>query len=762
METDSRTLARSYKHDPELSSALPVRPSLVPGVQAVPMGADALILVGGDRRTLFRGKSARGQFLRLLPALDGTRTVEDLKEELADVPEDAIFEVLCLLHSNGLTMEGADNSADPLGMFAARYIGHSRQHANGAGAGRRIAQSRLLLVCVDDVRATLEAEMRELGFADIGWSSSGSAPAIESERDIALVIAAGSEAESWLQHCWAAGLPAFRINIENRLEIGPLILPGRSACAACVSRQLPPFDGEPVADVPGLGLAVHRFAMTWALLANNEFHNSVLVYDPSSFDLLRQKVIREPGCPICGLGPRSAASDSTHEVLRSHFRSEIAPKRFLSPSYHMAHYSAKNIDHTKHKLELNVGAKAIPFRPEVLEKALGADHWMVDLARLLALGFGYRTQGAEGFSIRYVPSGGGLDSPTPYVALQGIGVLPDGIYRFSPDALALEQVPSLTGGKAFFEDTAEPQAILLVLAAQARVAVKYMASATRICSLDAGVSLHNAVGLARAFHLKAQFSTSIDSPAVLEELNMSRALPASFFPTYAAAFGESPRLPPIFRRGMETPLPEFFDQVALPCIPSVPDLTIDSFSEADAEFVTSVEVRRTSRIFQPGGLERSVLERLLEGVRRTVLPLPLLDCGLGLSVIVTRDGEDLPAGVYIWSLEAPELRFVRSLSLEPREYINQTSLTQAPVLLCVTANLYDASTEHGYAGYRNAMISAGAVAGALWTMSTELGLSGCVAGGLIESAVRLSGEVDGYTRAPLVAYVVGRKPEATQ
>ncbi|MGZ8284654.1 MAG: nitroreductase family protein [Allosphingosinicella sp.] len=764
METDARSLARSYRHDPELSTALPVRPSLVPGILAVPMGADALIIVGGDRRVLFKGKSARGQFLQLLPSLDGTRTLEDLTEELEDIPQESIFEVLCLLHSNGLTMEGSDSSADPLGLFAARYIGHSRQHPNGTAASRRLADTRLLIVSSEQVRGTVERELRELGFGEVAWKNGEASPEVGPDHDVALVIASGESAQSWLQHCWAAGLPAFRIATDQRLEIGPLILPIRSACAACVTRALPPIADEPGrgGGGGGLAIAVHRFAMTWSLLANNEFHNSVMVYDRDRIELVRQKIIREPGCETCGLGPEYATPESTDEVFRTHFRSEIAPKQFLSPSYHMAHYSAKNIDHTKHKLDVNVGARPIPLRAEVLEKALGKDHWMVGFARLLELCFGYRTQEAEGIAIRFVPSGGGLDSPTPYVALRGIGVIPDGIYRFSPDALALEPVPSLTGGKDFFEGPPTPQAILLVLAAQARVAVKYMASATRICSLDAGVSLHNAVELARALKLQADFSTAIDSPAVLGELNMSRSLPTAYFPTYAAAFGEEPGLPPIFRRGTESPLPDYFDQTALSGLGAAPGLRIDSFEEAEEGFIANVQERRTSRVYEPDGLERSIVEKLLDRVRRQMLPMPLLDCELGLSVVVTRDGPDLAAGVYQWSLKSPQLEFTGPLTLAPREFINQTSLAQAPVLLFATADLYEACRSSGYAGYRNALISAGAIAGALWTTSTELGLSGCVAGGLIESAVRISFGIDGYTKAPLVAYVVGRKPEATR
>lgn len=763
MEGDLGLLARSFRHDPELIDTLPVRPSLLPGILAVPLGSESLMLIGGSRHVIFRGKSSRGQLLRLLPLLDGKSTTSELAIALDDLSEESVFDVLCLLYSNGLVSDGATSVEAPHALFAARNIGHSRQHPNGDFVAQRVAQTRLLLGCDPSQRDLLLRELAEAGFADVfpvdlrGATHS----AIKGDFDVALVAGERGQDKALLDQLWSKGVPAFRVQSAQDLEIGPLILPGRSACPTCIDRQAEPKPiGQPRSKLR-LALGVHRFAMLWSLLSNNDFHNGALVFSQGMRTMRWQKIVRLPDCPTCGIDSSAHWTDDSIEVFQHHYRSELVPKAFLSPSYHLSHYSEKNISHTKGKISDAPLWNAVPFTSAELGERLGNGYWLVRFAKLLELGFGLRPSDSEGFRMRYVPSGGGLDSPTPYLAVRNVEGMGDGIYRYHPSIGALEPVPAPSGGMQLLSEGPAPQITLYVLADQERIATKYTLSAARICCLDAGVSLANVAGIARALGLKSRFTLSLDSATILSALNMPRTSPVAFFPTYAAAFGDDPDFPSL-AIDTDGKIPEFFDPVALTPIKTGHMHEIEGSWTLDTALIDAVITRRTSRSFSQRGVSRPALQALVDRCYALLPAIAAADTDPGLCIIVQRGADGLQEGVYRSTRDAPALSFLGPSDLPAKEYLNQSSLAAAPILIFPTTNLYDAVMEGGYGGYRNALIGGGAMAGTLWIASTELGLAGCVAGGLIESAVRLSTGIDGYSCCPMVAYVVGYRPEAQE
>ena len=170
------------------------------------------------------------------------------------------------------------------------------------------------------------------------------------------------------------------------------------------------------------------------------------------------------------------------------------------------------------------------------------------------------------------------------------------------------------------------------------------------------------------------------------------------------------------------------------------------------------------RSFAPSGISLEQLQPILCEAARVVNHLPLVDLAAfraRLWLIVNRDGEGMPRGVYRADLSrGGALTAVRSdVPLHAEEFLNQTSLSAAPTLGFVSVDLHRYLDTCGPAGYRAALMTAGAIAAGLWIGATRAGVGGCIGGGLIESAVRLATGIDGVTDCPLVAFVMGHSTE---
>ena len=399
--------------------------------------------------------------------------------------------------------------------------------------------------CPEALRDATIRDLRDSGLGHAMWRRPGFAWEHDAADIVLQISPAGDEAaaQEELLTLWRLEIPAFRARLGDRTEIGPFFLPGRSACPACARDQLP----SPDRATRSLGLGdaavvVHRFFMTIARLAHNAFYNWTWIYDLDRASADHPvKIMRSPGCRHCGLEHLPVLGDDEQRTFRRHFETEMVPRTYLSPSFHQGHYSARNIAHTRNKAALTAGSRAVPFSPALLRERLGDGHWLVGLSHVLQYGFGYRPDPGAPLPMRYVPSGGGLDSPTPFLALTGIDGVPDGAYRFTSDTLSLEPVPAnkrmLSSLLAGF---VKPAAHLWVLSDHQRVAVKYGRGAFRICGLDAGVSLAHLTHLVSVFKTPADMSVAIDGARVLSVLGLARHATPAFVPAYMGAFGPSP------------------------------------------------------------------------------------------------------------------------------------------------------------------------------------------------------------------------------
>jgi bacteriocin biosynthesis cyclodehydratase domain-containing protein len=315
-----------HLHDPLLVTAdatapgtVPARPALAPWCRLVEDGQRVLVEHGGTVVTL-EGRAATALLPRLLPLLDGTRTSTEISEALGQAAGPAVSKALSLLAGNGLLVEGplVPTDADArtvTATFAACVTGRSTQ----AAARERLAVARVAVVGSGAVAKAIRRLQRQSG---VGWVHAFSADSTPPEAS--LVVAAPSRTE----------VPTLERRNELALErkqpwlqvlpydgrfvvVGPLFLPGASACRACwltrraacsgyeddfelVERQ--PARAPSSAPVIALGAALATLlAVRWLTTADAGLPGRYYALETRTIMHLRfDHVLRVPRCGTCG------------------------------------------------------------------------------------------------------------------------------------------------------------------------------------------------------------------------------------------------------------------------------------------------------------------------------------------------------------------------------------------------------------------------------------------------------------------------------
>jgi bacteriocin biosynthesis cyclodehydratase domain-containing protein len=272
-----------HLHEPLLvtdgtPTGVPERPALAPWCRRADDAQRVLMEHGGTVVT-FEGRAAQALLPRLLPLLDGTRTVADIERALGDALAPAVQNALALLATNQLLVDGTQRPADETPVTAAASF--------AAAVPRRTTQA-------DALRALAELNARAL------------------ERRT-----------PWLQV-----LP-----FDGRLAVvGPLFVPDASACRACYVLRRASCSGydddydlierEPVRAVapPPLtaiaaGLA-SLLALRWLTTCDPALPGRFYALEAGAILRLRyDEVLRVPRCGACGIPERAVPSPWFEEVV---------------------------------------------------------------------------------------------------------------------------------------------------------------------------------------------------------------------------------------------------------------------------------------------------------------------------------------------------------------------------------------------------------------------------------------------------------------
>lgn len=322
-----------HLHDPLLVSeslsagTLPERPRLHPWCRLVRDRGRYLLEHGGTVVTL-EGRAVEQLLPKLLPLLDGTRTVDELTDALGPRVAPAVEHALTLLESNRLLVAGADgDEASVEATAAAAFAAAVTRRTTESAAATKLTDASVAVLGSGGAAIEVGRQLTQLGIGRVT-----ALPLDSSPDDPSLIVAAPSAAE--VPHLeglneralhrrspWLQLLP-----FDGRLVVaGPLFVPDSSACRACFvlrrgacSGYEEDFDlierAQLQAAAPsaltsiGAGLAA-LISLRWIATADPTLPGHLYALEAGPIvRLSHQRLLRVPRCRVCGPPERAVAS----------------------------------------------------------------------------------------------------------------------------------------------------------------------------------------------------------------------------------------------------------------------------------------------------------------------------------------------------------------------------------------------------------------------------------------------------------------------
>lgn len=544
----AQAMGNAVKLDPQF--AMPRKPFFARELVIVPL-ADGLLVDGTGEQQVLRGKATQTLLPRLLPLLDGTRTLDQVVEALPNLPRESIINAVALLYTRGLLEDSAADPDEPtlkeinpqILAFFRRHVDVTRVNHSSLEALARLVHAQIALYTfgpnADKARALAEKQFRQAGILHVR--------ALEQHEDISeafeslpgkrlvVVLITGPDDQARLQEiddaCARLHTPWLRASIypaAQRAELGPYFERGETACYRCYARSALSLAEEGITNAADSPHDEQLDTRLWTnmlvietiyLLSRISFLATGLNtthYNLRTWETQRMRLPKLPGCPICR--PASSVMGMIEPAVLFEDAVAFPSRHLLDPKGHQMHYRASNLE-LAHEGKRYPGTEHIPLpersqlwqtQGETLEylpgrsTATDSPTQVLDLkclATLLLLSAGIKyTDGNKAHKLqRWCPTGGNLGSVELYAIARNVSGLVPGLYFYQPHEHALA-VLSSHGQRAPIdallrqaldpsEDDDLPDALIVLTAAHHRVIHKYGAFAYRIINLDAGVAL---------------------------------------------------------------------------------------------------------------------------------------------------------------------------------------------------------------------------------------------------------------------------------
>jgi SagB-type dehydrogenase family enzyme len=790
LNMSSEVVGSSFASDSELR--LPEHPRFLPELVVLPCGPSGLLFEGVRGTQLLNGRGARGFVPRLLEQLDGTRSMDELMGAFAPYPPQAVYEAVAMLFSRGLLEDGMGPPVAPelseVAAFCGRYVDVTRVNRNRHEALNRLARARTALVGSPVAVQALSSALARQGFDGVRTLRSPSEmDELDPTSDLVLAVfeAGDTGAGAWLDLAWQRGLRVLHANVgAARVEIGPLFIPGKSACRRCLRELRPLQPDEPATD---LGLwsgvvALHAFHLL-SRIGNPFLYNVCHTHLRMSGGPIYQevRVARLPGCRTCGLQgcePGKVSDPKGVVWLLHNVANGMPPRELLQPRDYQMHYAAANMFITKEAPERYHGAVRVALPPgEILavppawDGAPRAPHDLdvPALATLLRHAVGY-DDGPD--PRRIAPSAGGLGSAELFVIVRQLEGLAPGVYHYFAHEHVLERLRATSdqtlAGALGLTQAELPPVLLVGTATLTKLRQKYNDFSFRFGHLDAGVVRAYLDDMLRALGIVYRDLVDARDKAVAEAISLPTigtrnmitctlgiGLPAAGADLrlvvphqYVDALAElsGHRLPAPMRLAAPSPRPA---RQATQAPATIPD------------FLQALLLqRRSTRRFAATAMSLQTAQQIADiasGVDAALTAAGSLPVRMTLWLAIGMDSDDPAAGVYRWHPTERVLGHVRRGVTQDDVHATmlQQALARAPAVLYITGDFEHAVNEHGARGYRELISRAGAIAARALLGAEALGVAACPWGGLCEDGWgRLLG-IDRYTDCPLFGVSLG-------
>ena len=297
---------------------IPERPALAPWFRVVP-DEDRLLLEHAGTVISFDGRAAGLLLPSLLPLLDGSRTVDDIVRRLGTAVAPATLRALELLGRKGALLDGPQPSRETgSGSEAAVFVA-SLGWASPAEALARLSRSRIAIGgrsgtarALVDVLAGQGVEELETVEIDHPAPRADLLIAAPTGDELA-ALSSLNERQLARNSPWLQVLP----NDGRMVAIGPLFVPGTSACHLCyrirrgagsgfdedfeLVERTPPNAGSPSPLTTAAAGVAAILALRW--LGDRDPTLPGRFYSLETGHVLgldQHLVLRVPRCPACG------------------------------------------------------------------------------------------------------------------------------------------------------------------------------------------------------------------------------------------------------------------------------------------------------------------------------------------------------------------------------------------------------------------------------------------------------------------------------
>jgi SagB-type dehydrogenase family enzyme len=428
------------------------------------------------------------------------------------------------------------------------------------------------------------------------------------------------------------------------------------------------------------------------------------------------------------------------------------------------------------------------------------------LSTLLKLSAGIRGEPDRGGKLqRWTASAGNFGSVELYAVVLRVEDLEEGIYFYQPADHCLARfrrkaaaiTPSDLLRRAVRLNTEViPDAFIIFTGAYHRLTRKYGPFGYRLVNFDAGVAVTQLCAVAASLGIKARLADRwaddlIEKQLALAGMDEQCTAVVALFGGYAADV-QSARLPRYggtqlksrleSRKFQGQSLKQVAEQVYWSSRMQEEDIdeaiekTQSSFDRGhiDVDIVGQGETVVLPENLNPGQPIAEVVSRRVS-VRRflqipvtlptvaTVLrtaraPLSRYPGGKGLSIIVLVLGvAALSPGLYSYEPDSDHLR--RQTDLPSQRVLEslfvQPSFATAPIIIVMMGNLPSAIQHRGAYGHRLLLLTAGILAQRFWLAAMASELMGAITAGIVTRVAQESLGMDGYYRAPMLAFACG-------
>ncbi len=782
---------------------------------------DTVLLDGGRQLELVTGPLALSVLPILLPLINGTRTVEDILALVPNIPIEQTMEILERLLEWGVFTSG-DNTCLRVNEVQNTLSFLKRRNPVGAlnVAQTLLSHKHIVIAAQSGLSRTtmmLAAALRENGFQhvqarslhDLTLDSVGEDSFLVSvvEGDsVSPEMVAEYDALCASQKPW---LRTFLSVNSGIAEIGPMFQPGNGLCLQCLTR-IPVATGVVRPAFDGTDHAI------WAAILASELTIHLLDGRPPGTRSLRRYRLPVFGreirtwpfavnCAACkhdGLKSQSRCDSSLEwdrfDLLPSLFEESIATRNEYIDGSLPDQQSGIPIVSTK----LMLNSKRIPL-PQVdgalsypvLDLLLSGETKttsvpdLAAIALLLALSVGVKSQ-SGGSMRRWAPSGGNLGSTEAYLVATNIHGLDPGVYLYLPGTHELARLNQRNVDHVQLALRAASQdspvsAMVVLVGAYSRIALKYRSFAYKLLHLDAGAASSQFLLVAAALGVRVD-NVSEWEPGALEEALALRP------------FGDVPTQ--VFRLAPNLSGPtsrEQYSRVSTAAMPYLGGLSHEQLAALSSDRLVErlircdrvVRERLPSRIkpnrslgpirlrrriagegrkeetlgsalnrrssirrFSAQALKESHIRLILQGALANNV---LTHSQLTVTVIV-QHSSDLMAGVYRYDSETLSLN--RQRGVFPRERTARLffdpGYEDTPLIVWISGNVCVLDDCHRGA-YQTMLVRSGLLGHRLWMASLGLGLGGFLVAGLASEAATQSNKLIDDGDTSFLAFLCG-------